>query len=96
MEAMRKSLSPALSTCDSLSTARVFGVPLEELQQDGQPGQEVPVLVKRIVEYIEEHGECTIRTIRTGPSSTAPSTQSKCSRLNKSSSLILGLHSSFI
>ncbi|MBN3272860.1 FA13B protein, partial [Polyodon spathula] len=53
---MRKSLSPALSTCDSLSTARVFGVPLEELQQDGQPGQEVPVLVKRIVEYIEEHG----------------------------------------
>ncbi|XP_058852500.1 protein FAM13B-like isoform X4 [Acipenser ruthenus] len=56
VEAMRKSLSPALSTCDSLSTARVFGVPLEELQQDGQPGQEVPVLVKRIVEYIEEHG----------------------------------------
>ncbi|MGH0168599.1 UNVERIFIED_CONTAM: hypothetical protein FKN15_055011 [Acipenser sinensis] len=53
---MRKSLSPALSTCDSLSTARVFGVPLEELEQDGQPGQEVPVLVKRIVEYIEERG----------------------------------------
>uniref|UniRef100_A0A8C9WF56 Family with sequence similarity 13 member B n=1 Tax=Scleropages formosus TaxID=113540 RepID=A0A8C9WF56_SCLFO len=51
---MRKSLSPALS--DSLSTARVFGIPLEEVRQSGQPGQEVPLLVKHIVEYIEEHG----------------------------------------
>ncbi|XP_015205266.1 protein FAM13B isoform X4 [Lepisosteus oculatus] len=51
---MRKSLSPSLS--DSLSTTRVFGIPLEEVQQSGQPGQEVPLLVKHIVEYIEEHG----------------------------------------
>ncbi|KAL7863029.1 hypothetical protein SRHO_G00120130 [Serrasalmus rhombeus] len=51
---MRKSLSPSLS--DSLNTARVFGIPLEEVQQSGQPGHEVPLLVRTIVEYIEEHG----------------------------------------
>ncbi|XP_066504978.1 protein FAM13B isoform X2 [Hoplias malabaricus] len=51
---MRKSLSPSLT--DSLNTARVFGIPLEEVQQSGQPGQEVPLLVRTIVEYIEEHG----------------------------------------
>ncbi|KAK3535862.1 hypothetical protein QTP70_021160 [Hemibagrus guttatus] len=51
---MRKSLSRTLS--ESLSTARVFGIPLEEVQQSGQPGQEVPLLVRTIVEYIEEHG----------------------------------------
>ncbi|XP_023650734.1 protein FAM13B isoform X2 [Paramormyrops kingsleyae] len=51
---MRKSFSPALG--DSLSTARVFGIPLEEVRRSGQPGQEVPLLVKHIVEYIEEHG----------------------------------------
>ncbi|XP_030621452.1 protein FAM13B [Chanos chanos] len=51
---MRRSLSPSLS--ESLNTTRVFGVPLEEVQQSGQPGQEVPLLVRSIVEYIEEHG----------------------------------------
>ncbi|XP_077092047.1 protein FAM13B isoform X4 [Siphateles boraxobius] len=51
---MRKSLSTSLS--DSLSTARVFGIPLEEVQNSGQPGHEVPILVRSIVEYIEEHG----------------------------------------
>ncbi|XP_060741115.1 protein FAM13B isoform X2 [Tachysurus vachellii] len=51
---MRKSLSRNLS--ESLSTARVFGIPLEEVQQSGQPGHEVPLLVRTIVEYIEEHG----------------------------------------
>ncbi|XP_046705000.1 protein FAM13B isoform X2 [Silurus meridionalis] len=51
---MRKSLSRTLS--ESLNTARVFGIPLEEVQQSGQPGQEVPLLVRTIVEYIEEHG----------------------------------------
>uniref|UniRef100_A0A8C2FBL7 Family with sequence similarity 13 member B n=1 Tax=Cyprinus carpio TaxID=7962 RepID=A0A8C2FBL7_CYPCA len=51
---MRKSLNTSLS--DSLSTARVFGIPLEEVQQGGQPGHEVPLLVRSIVEYIEEHG----------------------------------------
>lgn len=54
MEAMRKSLSTSLS--DSLSTTRVFGIPLEEVQHSGQPGHEVPLLVRSIVEYIEEHG----------------------------------------
>ncbi|XP_056328275.1 protein FAM13B isoform X2 [Danio aesculapii] len=51
---MRKSLSTSLS--DSLSTTRVFGIPLEEVQHSGQPGHEVPLLVRSIVEYIEEHG----------------------------------------
>ncbi|XP_067314116.1 protein FAM13B isoform X2 [Pseudorasbora parva] len=51
---MRKSLSTSLS--DSLGTARVFGIPLEEVQHSGQPGQEVPLLVRSLVEYIEEHG----------------------------------------
>lgn len=51
---MRKSLNTSLS--DSLSTARVFGIPLEEVQHSGQPGHEVPLLVRSIVEYIEEHG----------------------------------------
>ncbi|XP_059371438.1 protein FAM13B-like isoform X1 [Carassius carassius] len=51
---MRKSLNTSLS--DSLSTARVFGIPLEEVQHSGQPGNEVPLLVRSIVEYIEEHG----------------------------------------
>ncbi|XP_051505538.1 protein FAM13B-like isoform X2 [Myxocyprinus asiaticus] len=50
---MRKSLSISLN--DSLSTARVFGIPLEEVQHSGQPGHEVPLLVRSIVEYIEEH-----------------------------------------
>ncbi len=52
---MRKSLNTSLS--DSLSSARVFGIPLEEVQHSGQPGHEVPLLVRSIVEYIEEHGE---------------------------------------
>uniref|UniRef100_A0A9J8CL14 Family with sequence similarity 13 member B n=1 Tax=Cyprinus carpio carpio TaxID=630221 RepID=A0A9J8CL14_CYPCA len=51
---MRKSLNTSLS--DSLGTARVFGIPLEEVQHSGQPGHEVPLLVRSIVEYIEEHG----------------------------------------
>uniref|UniRef100_A0A671LNI8 Protein FAM13B-like n=1 Tax=Sinocyclocheilus anshuiensis TaxID=1608454 RepID=A0A671LNI8_9TELE len=51
---MRKSLNTSLS--DSLSTTRVFGIPLEEVQHSGQPGHEVPLLVRSIVEYIEEHG----------------------------------------
>ncbi|XP_052430954.1 protein FAM13B-like isoform X6 [Carassius gibelio] len=51
---MRK--SPNTSLSDSLSTARVFGIPLEEVQHSGQPGNEVPLLVRSIVEYIEEHG----------------------------------------
>uniref|UniRef100_A0A674CX08 Family with sequence similarity 13 member B n=1 Tax=Salmo trutta TaxID=8032 RepID=A0A674CX08_SALTR len=49
-----RSLSPSPS--DSLTPARVFGVPLDGVQQSGQPGQEVPLLVRHIVEYIEEHG----------------------------------------
>lgn len=60
VEAMRKSLSTSPS--DSLTPARVFGVPLDVVQQSGQPGQEVPLLVRHIVEYIEEHGEWHIHT----------------------------------
>ena len=61
VEAMRKSLSPSPS--DSLTPARVFGVPLDEVQQSGQPGQEVPLLVRHIVEYVEEHGEWNIHKL---------------------------------
>lgn len=55
VEAMRRSLSRTLN--ESHNTTRVFGIPLEEVQQSGQPGNEVPLLVRTIVEYIEEHGE---------------------------------------
>uniref|UniRef100_A0A8C7Q5M4 Family with sequence similarity 13 member B n=1 Tax=Oncorhynchus mykiss TaxID=8022 RepID=A0A8C7Q5M4_ONCMY len=44
--------SGTASNCNAV----VFGVPLDVVQQSGQPGQEVPLLVRHIVEYIEEHG----------------------------------------
>ncbi|XP_068596308.1 protein FAM13B isoform X2 [Brachionichthys hirsutus] len=56
---MRKSVSPLPGNEGgrSASTTRVFGVPLEELTHAHTiSGHEVPALVKRIVEYIEEHG----------------------------------------
>ncbi|XP_008103073.2 protein FAM13B isoform X2 [Anolis carolinensis] len=53
---MRKSSSPSLSNCNSVLTNKIFGIPLEELQQEGQPGSEVPFIVRHIVDYIEEHG----------------------------------------
>ncbi|XP_060621337.2 protein FAM13B isoform X3 [Anolis sagrei] len=53
---MRKSSSPSLSNCNSVLTNKIFGIPLEELQQDGQPGSEVPFIVRHVVDYIEEHG----------------------------------------
>ncbi|XP_076143505.1 protein FAM13B isoform X3 [Alosa pseudoharengus] len=52
---MRKSLSPPGISLGE-GEGRVFGVPLDELQTSGQPGQQVPLLVRHIVEYIEEHG----------------------------------------
>uniref|UniRef100_A0A8D2LI77 Family with sequence similarity 13 member B n=1 Tax=Varanus komodoensis TaxID=61221 RepID=A0A8D2LI77_VARKO len=53
---MRKSSSPSLSNCNSVLTNKIFGIPLDELQQEGQPGSEVPLVVRHVVDYIEEHG----------------------------------------
>ncbi|KAM9833345.1 protein FAM13B isoform X5 [Syngnathus typhle] len=56
---MRKSMSPLPGNEGGgpAGTARVFGVPLEEVTRTHTPGGlEVPALVKDIVEYIEEHG----------------------------------------
>lgn len=53
---MRKSSSPSLSNCNSVLTNKIFGIPLNELQQEGQPGSEVPFIVRHVVDYIEEHG----------------------------------------
>ncbi|XP_069557888.1 protein FAM13B isoform X4 [Brachyistius frenatus] len=56
---MRKSVSPSPGNegGSSASTARVFGVPLEEVSRTHTiSGHEVPALVKHIVDYIEEHG----------------------------------------
>ncbi|KAM9741894.1 protein FAM13B isoform 2-T4 [Menidia menidia] len=56
---MRKSASPLPGNegGSSASTTRVFGVPLEEVTRTQTiSGQEVPALVKHIVDYIEEHG----------------------------------------
>ncbi|XP_014902573.1 protein FAM13B isoform X3 [Poecilia latipinna] len=57
---MRKSVSPLPGNEGegSASTARVFGVPLEEVTRAHTvSGHEVPALVKHIVDYIEEHGQ---------------------------------------
>ncbi|XP_061473225.1 protein FAM13B isoform X2 [Rhineura floridana] len=53
---MRKSSSPSLSNCNSVLTNKIFGIPLDELQREGQPGSEVPFIVRHVVDYIEEHG----------------------------------------
>uniref|UniRef100_A0A8C0G9P6 Protein FAM13B n=1 Tax=Chelonoidis abingdonii TaxID=106734 RepID=A0A8C0G9P6_CHEAB len=53
---MRKSSSPSLSNCNSVLANKIFGIPLDELQQEGQPDNEVPFIVRHIVDYIEEHG----------------------------------------
>uniref|UniRef100_A0A8D0DVS4 Family with sequence similarity 13 member B n=1 Tax=Salvator merianae TaxID=96440 RepID=A0A8D0DVS4_SALMN len=53
---MRKSSSPSLSNCNSVLTNKIFGIPLDELQKEGQPGSEVPFIVRHVVDYIEEHG----------------------------------------
>ncbi|XP_067852372.1 protein FAM13B isoform X7 [Heptranchias perlo] len=53
---MRKSFSPSPSNSNSLTTNKIFGVPLNELQQQGHhPGNGVPFIVKHIVEYLEEY-----------------------------------------
>ncbi|XP_032013874.1 protein FAM13B isoform X2 [Hylobates moloch] len=53
---MRKSSSPSLSNCNSVLANKIFGIPLDELQQGGHPDNEVPFIVRRVVDYIEEHG----------------------------------------
>lgn len=54
---MRKSSFPSLSNCNSVLANKIFGIPLDELQQEGQPGNEVPFIVRHVVDYIEEHGK---------------------------------------
>ncbi|XP_078087086.1 protein FAM13B isoform X4 [Mustelus asterias] len=54
---MRKSFSPSPSNSNSLTTNKIFGVPLNELQQQGHhPGNGVQFLVKHLVEYLEAYG----------------------------------------
>ncbi|XP_016059244.1 PREDICTED: protein FAM13B isoform X5 [Miniopterus natalensis] len=53
---MRKSSSPSLSNCNSVHANKIFGIPLDELQQGGHPDNEVPFIVRHVVDYIEEHG----------------------------------------
>ncbi|XP_010842765.1 PREDICTED: protein FAM13B isoform X6 [Bison bison bison] len=53
---MRKSSSPSLSNCNSVLANKIFGIPLDELQQGGHPDNEVPFIVRHVVDYIEEHG----------------------------------------
>uniref|UniRef100_K9IN29 Protein FAM13B n=1 Tax=Desmodus rotundus TaxID=9430 RepID=K9IN29_DESRO len=53
---MRKSSSPSLSNCNSVLANKIFGIPLDELQQGGHPDNEVPFKVRHVVDYIEEHG----------------------------------------
>ncbi|EDK97090.1 RIKEN cDNA 2610024E20, isoform CRA_b, partial [Mus musculus] len=55
-KAMRKSSSPSLSNCNSDLASKIFGIPLDELQQGGHPDNEVPFIVRHVVDYIEEHG----------------------------------------
>ncbi|CAL9706438.1 unnamed protein product [Knipowitschia caucasica] len=57
---MRKSVSPLPGDGggSSAGSARVFGVPLEQVEHAlTVGGHEVPALVKHIVEFIEEHGD---------------------------------------
>ncbi|XP_007172263.2 protein FAM13B isoform X6 [Balaenoptera acutorostrata] len=53
---MRKSSSPSLNNCNSVLAHKIFGIPLDELQQGGHPDNEVPFIVRHVVDYIEEHG----------------------------------------
>ncbi|XP_061045615.1 protein FAM13B isoform X7 [Eubalaena glacialis] len=53
---MRKSSSPSLNNCNSVLANKIFGIPLDELQQGGHPDNEVPFIVRHVVDYIEEHG----------------------------------------
>ncbi|XP_040836864.1 protein FAM13B isoform X2 [Ochotona curzoniae] len=53
---MRKSSSPSLSNCNSVLANKIFGIPLDELQQGGHPDNEVPLIVRHVVDYVEEHG----------------------------------------
>lgn len=45
-----------MSNCNSDLASKIFGIPLDELQQGGHPDNEVPFIVRHVVDYIEEHG----------------------------------------
>lgn len=45
-----------MSNCNSVLANKIFGIPLDELQQGGHPDNEVPFIVRHVVDYIEEHG----------------------------------------
>lgn len=45
-----------MSNCNSDLANKIFGIPLDELQQGGHPDNEVPFIVRHVVDYIEEHG----------------------------------------
>ncbi|XP_051869698.1 protein FAM13B-like isoform X2 [Pristis pectinata] len=54
---MRKSFSPSSSSSNSLTSNKIFGVPLnEQQQQECHQWNEVPLIVKHIVAYLEEYG----------------------------------------
>lgn len=53
---MRKSFSPSSSSSNSLTSNTFFGVLNEQQQQGCHQWNEVPLLVKHIVEYLEEYG----------------------------------------
>ncbi|XP_078520226.1 protein FAM13B [Lissotriton helveticus] len=50
---MRKSSSPSSG---NVNAGKIFGIPLDELQQERQADNEVPFIIRHIVDYIEEHG----------------------------------------
>ncbi|XP_055499133.1 protein FAM13B-like isoform X1 [Leucoraja erinacea] len=52
---MRKSFSPSSSSSNSLTSNTFFGVLNEQQQQGCHQWNEVPLLVKHIVEYLEEY-----------------------------------------
>lgn len=45
-----------MSNCNSDLANKIFGIPLDELQQGGHPDNAVPFIVRHVVDYIEEHG----------------------------------------
>lgn len=55
-EDMRKSSSASLSNCDSVLANKIFGISLDELQQEGQSENGIPFIILCLVRYIETFG----------------------------------------